>query len=321
MTELYSIKDAARIFGLQESRLRYWLQTGFITPSVRRGGRLFYTFQDLISVKTAVELLDAGLPMQRVRKNLLALKAGLPEDPQPMSRLRICSDGDTVVAVDDDVVYEPASGQVVMAFAVSTLTNQVAEILSLPAQQAAVPAPADDAPTLALGLTSSRARPAQQPPRPHHDRQTAYRCFLDGCDADDRGETARAEQCYQRALELDPSLAAAYTNLGTLRYARGDLDNARTAFEQALDFEPNQPEARFNLGNLLDDLGETEHAIAELKRVCTQSPDFADAHYNLGLLLARVGGVAQAQQHLDRYLEIDPDSEWADRSRQFLAAL
>ena len=89
MTELYSIKDVARIFGLQESRLRYWLQTGFITPSVRRGGRHFYTFSDLVSVKTAIELLDAGLSMQRVRKNLIALRQVLPDDDQPMARLRI----------------------------------------------------------------------------------------------------------------------------------------------------------------------------------------------------------------------------------------
>jgi tetratricopeptide (TPR) repeat protein len=303
VTELYSIKDAARIFGLQESRLRYWWQTGFITPSVRRQGRLFYTFPDLVSIKTAVELLDAGLTMQRVRKNLVALRAVLPEEPQPMARLRICSDGESVVAVEDDLVYEPATGQVVMAFAVATLSQQVAEILALPAPPAAVPTAADDGPTLA------------------HERPTAYRCFLDGCEADDHGELARAEQCYRRALEIDPSLAAAHTNLGTLRYQRGDLEGARAAFEQALDYEPNQPEARFNLGNLLDDLGETEHAIAELRRVCTLSPDFADAHYNLGLILARVGGVAQAQQHLGRYLEIDPDSEWAARSRAFLAAL
>ena len=74
----------------------------------------------------------AGLSMQRVRKNLIALRQVLPDDDQPMARLRICSDGESVVAVEDDVIYEPASGQVVMAFAVATLSSQVAEILALP---------------------------------------------------------------------------------------------------------------------------------------------------------------------------------------------
>jgi tetratricopeptide (TPR) repeat protein len=304
VTELYSVKDVAKIFGLQESRLRYWIQTGFISPSVRRGGRLFYTFQDLISVKAAVELLDAGLTMQRVRKNLEVLRATLPNVTQPMARLRICSDGDTVVAVDDDVVYEPASGQVVMAFAVASLSTRVSEVLSLPKPEPAAPkAPIDHA------LTEACERP------------TAYGFFRDGCDAEDAGDLKMAEECYRRALDLEPSFAAAHTNLGNLLYESGDIADARTAFELALEYEPSQPEARFNLANLLEDVGETELAIAELRRVCTMSPRFADAHYNLGILLAKVGGVAQAQRHLKRYLQLDSSSEWADHSRNFLAAL
>jgi tetratricopeptide (TPR) repeat protein len=303
VTELYSIKDAARIFALQESRLRYWLQTGFVAPSVRRNGRLFYTFQDLINIKTAVELLDAGLSMQRVRKNLAALRQALPEAAQAMSQLRICSDGDTVVAVEDDVVYEPDTGQLVMAFEVASLSSRVAEVLALPAPK----------PVEATATAST--------PSPLRKSTSAYRCFLDGCAADDAGDIDLAQSYYERALVLEPSLAAALTNLGTVRYQRGDTSGARAAFEQALEYEPTQPEARFNLGNLLDDLGETDHAIDELKRVTSSSPDFADAHYNLGLLLARVGGVAQAQKHLERYLEIDADSEWAEHSREFLAAL
>jgi DNA-binding transcriptional MerR regulator len=91
--ELYSFKDVAKIFGLAESRLRYWLQSGFLWPSVRRGGRFFYTFQDLVSIKAAKELLDLGIPVQRVRKALDALRAGLPASTNPTSRLKVCSDG------------------------------------------------------------------------------------------------------------------------------------------------------------------------------------------------------------------------------------
>ena len=40
MIELYSIRDVARILAVQESRLRYWMQTGFVGPTVRKGGRL-----------------------------------------------------------------------------------------------------------------------------------------------------------------------------------------------------------------------------------------------------------------------------------------
>jgi DNA-binding transcriptional MerR regulator len=335
VNDTYSIKEVAQIFGLEPSRLRYWAQTGFVNPSVRRGGRLYYTFQDLVAVRTAKGLLDAGLTLQAVRKNLESLRTLLPNVAHPASKMRICSDGETVVAVDGGVAFEPATGQVVMSFTVDGLSSEVAEILALPGGQAmraladaaspdartssadADAAGAADAPDAggAAGLAiADELTPAGEP-------QTAYQCFLHGCDAEDRGELGVAEQLYRQAILAQPSLAAACTNLGNLLYRRGALADARAAYEHALEYEPGQAEARYNLGNLFEDLGETEQSIAELRRVCWTHPEFADAHYNLGLMLARVGGINQARKHLERYLELERESEWATRARNFLDAL
>ncbi|MEZ4401252.1 MAG: tetratricopeptide repeat protein [Kofleriaceae bacterium] len=305
MTELYSIRDVAKLFALQESRLRYWMQTGFVGPTVRKGGRFYYTFRDLCAVKAAKDLLAAGLTTQKVRKNLDALRAALPGDAHPTLRLRVCSDGETIVALADDVAFAPATGQVVMAFNLPALGGQLAELAATAAAEAAeaVPAPIDD------DATEANLGP------------TAYTCFVEACAAEDRADATEAEALYRRALELDPGLAAAMTNLGNLRHRAGDLDEARRCYEQALAHDPGQTEARYNLGNLLDDSGETELAIAELRRVCQAAPEFADAHYNLGLALARVGGASQARTHLQRYLELDDASEWAGRARDYLAQL
>jgi len=306
VTELFSIRDVARIFALQESRLRYWMQTGFVAPTVRKGGRFYYTFRDLVGVKAVRDLLAAGLTVPVVRKNLASLREVLPRDTHPASRLRICSDGETVVALADDVAFEPRTRQVVMAFEVPGLADQVAQVMAMPSAPAkpdAVPASIDDDPTDA------------------NTDLTSYRCFLEACTAEDRDDLELAEHLYRQALDLQPSLAAAQTNLGNLCYRRGDAASARTLYEQALDHEPNQPEARYNLGNVLDDLGETELAIAELRRVTIATPEFADAHFNLGLLLARVGGHGQAQRHLTRYLELDGDSPWSSQAREYLVSL
>ena len=133
MSDRYSFRDVATIFDVPESRLRYWAQTGFINPSVRHDGRRFYTFADLIQVRAAKGLLDAGLSLQRVRKNLDALRAIVPTVDYPASKMRICSDGETVVARDDDdQFFEPLTGQLVMEFSVETLSSRVADVLSLP---------------------------------------------------------------------------------------------------------------------------------------------------------------------------------------------
>jgi tetratricopeptide (TPR) repeat protein len=303
MIELYSIRDVSRILAVQEARLRYWMQTGFVGPTVRKGGRFYYTFTDLVAVKSAKELLAAEVSLQAARKAVESLRKALPNDTNPASRLRLCSDGHTIVALADDIAFQPVSGQVVMAFSLASFGEHVAEVLAMPRVDPSAPTPVEDSPTEANGGT------------------TAYRHFVEACAAEDRGDLQTAEHLFRQAIDLEPGMAAALTNLGNLVYRQGELDEARRLYERALDHDPLQSEARYNLANLLEDLGETELAIAELRRVCAACPEFADAHYNLGLMLAHVGGTAQAKQHLERYLELDGSSDWASHARTYLDQL
>ncbi len=329
MIELYSIRDVARILALQESRLRYWTQVGFIGPTVRKGTRFFYTFVDLVGVKAAKDLIAAGVPMQRVRKNLECLRKALPGDAQPTSKLRVCSDGETIVALHEDVAFEPTNGQVVMAFALPSLGERAAEVLALPTPATQGFGGASAAASLGASAPAAglAARPANDDAIPLPVRSevtdancgaTAYRHFTDACAAEDAGDRSTAEHLFRLVLELEPSMAAASTNLGNLLYQQGTLEEARRHYERALDCDPAQPEARYNLANVLEDLGHTELAISELRRVCSAHAEFADAHYNLGVILARVGGIAQARRSFERYLELDGASAWADHARSFL---
>jgi tetratricopeptide (TPR) repeat protein len=302
MIELYSIRDVARILALQESRLRYWMQVGFVGPTVRKGGRFYYTFCDLVAVKAAKDLLAVDIPLQRVRKAVEHLKKALPNDTHPASRLRVCSDGNTIVALADDIAFEPIGGQVVMAFNVPSFGEHIADVLAMPRVDPSAPQhEITDSPTEANSGT------------------TAYRMFVEACAAEDRGDTQLAEHLFRQAIDLEPNMAAALTNLGNLVYRQGEVEEARRLYERALEHDPTQPEARYNLANTLEDLGEIELAVAELRKVCAAAPDFADAHYNLGLMLAQLGGTAQAKQHLERYLELDTQSDWANHAREFLA--
>jgi tetratricopeptide (TPR) repeat protein len=300
MIELYSIRDVARILAVQESRLRYWMQTGFIGPTVRKGGRFYYTFCDLVAVKAAKDLLAADVPLQKARRAVEGLRKALPADTHPTSRLRLCSDGETIVALADDVAFHPVSGQVVMAFTVPSFGEHVSEVLAMPRVDPSAPHPVEEERTEANGGT------------------TAYRHFVEACAAEDRGDSELAEHLFRQAIDLEPNMAAALTNLGNLVYRQGEVEEARKLYERALEHDPNQPEARYNLANALEDLGEIEGAITELRKVCAAAPEFADAHYNLGLLLAQLGGTAQAKQHLERYLELDTASDWATHARSYL---
>jgi tetratricopeptide (TPR) repeat protein len=289
---VYTARDAAQILGLPESRVRYWAQTGFVGPSAKSGGRGVYTFQDLIGLKAAKELLDSGVSMQRARKNLEALRAQLPN--LDLARVRIVSDGERLVCVGESTPFEPLSGQLVMDFATGALEGRVAEVMNLR---------------------------ADEPARPDAT-ESAYAWFLEGVRLDgDPALEERALAAYQKALAADPQLAAAHTNLGALLHRRGELGRAREHFEQALALDPEQPEARYNLANLLDDLGEREQAVGEWYRVLAACPEFADAHFNLAMALLGDGGEEGARTHLGRYLALDEEGEWAERARLLLASL
>ena len=215
----------------------------------------------------------------------------------------MCCDGETIVALADDIAFQPIGGQVVMAFNLPSFGEHVTQILAMPRvdpNEEGTPKPIEDSPTEANGGT------------------TAYRYFVEACSAEDQANHQLAEHLFRQAIDLEPRMAAALTNLGNLVYRQGELEEARRLYERAIDCDPNQPEARYNLANLLEDMGETELAIAELRRVCAAAPEFADAHYNLGIMLAQVGGTTQARQCLERYLELDATSDWAHHARSYL---
>jgi tetratricopeptide (TPR) repeat protein len=284
MKPVYTSRDVAQIVGISESRVRYWAQTGVVGPSERANGRTVYTFQDLVGVKTAKELLDKGLTLQRARKNLDALRAQWPgarAGERSLSSLRIRSDGERLVVSDGSATFEPLSGQLVMDFAIEELTGQLAE----------------------LGGAPEAAPDGAKPTR----ADSAWAWFLEAGGCESRGDEDGALIAYQKALEGDPALAAAHTNLGNLLYRRGERGEARSHYEQALALDPEQPEARYNLANLLDDVGDPDGARAEWTRVVASCPEFADAYYNLAVACARLGDGDAARHHLRRYLALVPD--------------
>jgi tetratricopeptide (TPR) repeat protein len=304
----YTYAGAAKILDINESKLRYWAQTGFVGPSARRAGKPVFTFQDLVSIKAAKELVDRGFKAGQIRKALEAVRSSLPHVDRPLDRIRVTFDGDRLVVVDEGVAYE-TTGQRVFDFGLAELRTTAQKIAEV---RPRTPTPVGDAAA----------------------KRTAYDWFAEGTlreSAADVDADAQAETCYQKALALDAGLAAAHTNLGSIAHRRGDAAEARAAFERSLAIDPDQVEARFNLANLILESGDLELAVAEFRRVLQVAPDFADGHYNLAVALERLGGRAQARAHLERYLALEhgemtgsaasSPSPWAEQARTLIARL
>ena len=58
--------------------------------------------------------------------------------------------------------------------------------------------------------------------------------------------------------------------------------------------------------------GELDAAILFYKKAIQVEPEFADAHFNLAMVLETLGNDRRARDHWRRYLELDPESKWAE---------
>lgn len=288
--ELFRRDEVARLFELPEGRLRYWDRSGFIRPSGKVGRRRFYTFQDLIGIRAAKELLDRGAPLASVRRSLANLRRTLPHVTRPLNELRVRTDGQSIVVQEHDRVFEAETGQLQLDFEVRTIRDDVVRIL----------------------------RPdAIDPER----RRRAYQCYLEGCRLDEDPTTfERAEDCYRQAIALDPALANALTNWGNLRFRLGDVAVAEQLYRRALAVDEAQPEALYNLGFLAFDRGDMTEAATLFGAAVQLDPGFADAHFNLAMALEETGRRDEARAHWKSYLELDPDGAWAEIARRHLDA-
>ena len=120
------------------------------------------------------------------------------------------------------------------------------------------------------------------------------------------GQHAEALTCHERALEINPRYADAWSNKGVALAGLGRLHEALTCFERALEINPRLAGAWYNKGKALAHLGRLDEALTCYERALETNPRCADAWYNKGVALAYLGRHAEALTCYERALEINP---------------
>jgi DNA-binding transcriptional MerR regulator len=272
---------------LTAARLRSLDKAQIVSPSGSRNGKRAYTFQDLIALRATHDLLARRVKIRDVAKAIGVLRQSLPRVTRPLQELRIVSDGRRVVVRTDGAMFEPLTGQMVLDFQVNALRDDVVRVLR-------------------PETAKTRAR-------------TAYDLYTRASSLDEDPATFdEAEQLYRRALELDPELAIAFTNLGNIRFRRGDEQGADALYRRALEIDERQPEAHYNLGYVMLERGDPRGAVEYFEKALAADPRFADAHFNIAMALEAIGEKARARTHWKRYLELEPSGTWAEIAREHL---
>jgi tetratricopeptide (TPR) repeat protein len=263
---VYDANALKRRFGIDASAVRLLRRAGHIQPQ-KCGGRLQYSFQDLIVLRTASTLRAARIPARTISRTLQKLRTCLPAG-MPLSGLSVSVVGDHVVVREDHLLWESDSGQYVLSLQV---THKAGELEMIDRRK---PTP------------STSNEPEQQ--------------FAEGFRLE-ASDVQAARRAYEACLAADARHAQARLNLGRLLHLNGELDEAERIYRVAIGVDAL---LAFNLAVLLEDAKREEEAVAMYRDALALDPELADAHFNLARLHERAGDTQSCFRHLLAYRRI-----------------
>jgi tetratricopeptide (TPR) repeat protein len=259
----YNTKDLERLFGLPASAVRSLARAGHISP-VKRGGRLHYSFHDLLMLRTASALRSAKISALRINRTLQTLRSTLPAGAA-LNKRSLTALGNQIAIREGKMVWESDSGQYVLAL---DLGEEKGGLHVIPRHSAA--------PLSAISP----------------DEHYAKAFTLEDTDPDG------ARAAYEACLKADPQHMEARINLGRLLHMTGRLEEAEQVYRSGNKAEPLLV---FNLAVLLEDLARESDAILAYREALALDPQLADAHFNLARLYELARNPQSALRHLLAY--------------------
>ncbi len=264
MIPSYTTDDVLRILHLSVDTFRACLRAASY-PSLRTRRQPIFSFQDLLMIRTANGLLEAGIPVGRVRKVLTSLKRQLPDD-QTLSHVKIYADGRRVVVWDATGQWQPDSGQFLLDFDAEEV-KRPAKVRTLPGQRHVSQA-----------------------------RLTAHQWYERALELE-QDSPEEACHAYEEAVNIDPAFADAHLNLGLLYHIGNQLDRAEGCYRSAIESRPDNALGYFNLAGVLNQKGDRPGAIAAYTQATERQPDLTEAHDQLALLYDAEGNTTMAFRH------------------------
>jgi len=271
----YSARHAAQLIGLPESAVRSCIRDGLVGTPGAVPAQL--SFRDLSALRTVKALVDAGLPLPRVRKELARIAKNLPAGTS-IAELTVEARGGAI-HIRGASGDQPLSGQLALQFEAPPAAEPPAgELRELPR--------APEAPG-----------PAAVPPA------TADQWIQRAMQLEDH-DPVTAIDAYRRSLRLRPDCTEAWINLGRLHAESGDANAAHECFRSAIELDPADATAYYNLGVIAQDAGKEADAIALYHRALELDPHLAEAHYNLATLFDQNGDSRSAIRHINEYRKL-----------------
>ena len=277
------------MLGVSIRQLRSWERQNLVASSGSFG------FTDILALRTVIGLRAEKIPAVQIRRAVHALRTKLKEVGNPLTEVKIYSQGRKIEVQFAGRKMEPITGQLLLDFDKEEITKLMA-------------------------FPTSSAPPSAG--KTHQARREAEHWFEKGLELEQTGAPVdEIIGAYTKACTIDPNSAGSLVNLGTVYFNLRDWRRAEQYYRKALEVDPEYALAHFNLGNLFDERGHRNNALTHYLAAIRIHPGYADAHYNIALLFQSTGQPLKAVQHWKIYLKLDPGSSWAAIARRELAKL
>ena len=146
--------------------------------------------------------------------------------------------------------------------------------------------------------------------------------MLTGVIYEQKGDTAKARDAYEKVLAIDPRAAAAANNLAWIYSEHGgDKDKALQLAQMAKEVAPDDPRVSDTLGWILYKRGIYQNALSLLKDSAAKLPDNPQVQYHLGMAYAQLGDQVNARKALNAAIGSTADFQGKDEARKTLASL
>jgi tetratricopeptide (TPR) repeat protein len=200
------------------------------------------------------------------------------------------------------------------ACATTTAEDEIRKLEARSAYEAGVKSIADG--RVSLGLASLRQAAEVEPQNPLY-RNAVGAVLLNV------GRFPDAQVEFQKAVELDPTYADAFHNLGSAYAEQGKWDEAIGAYKKALaQTIYASPENTYNnLGYAYWALDRRKDAEDAFRAALQLEPRLVPSHFWLGVLLQKEGRGDEAKAHLRAARDLAPASMLGRRAAEVLKAL
>ena len=125
----------------------------------------------------------------------------------------------------------------------------------------------------------------------------------------DERRDPKAAELYAKAISEQDCVADAYCNLGIIESQKGNTAKAFDCFTTSLKHNPRHSEAHYNLGNLYFDANDFRLSQIHYEMAAEVDPSFPNVYFNLALVQAINNDLAAALRALSKYRELVSENE------------